>query len=140
MRLRAKFYVSGVTLLPGSQGVKLNMSAVARGDRNAGWATATPCGQVEMTINNPAAAQHVEDFMQAARRTGKQPEVFLDIAPSTDGWPGDGHAFRLADISESSYGHGKCGECGFPKDGTVHEWDVTTQKNVDTGRQYHPQG
>ena len=140
MRLRAKFYVTGVTLLPGTSGVKLDMAAVSRGDRNAEWASATPVGSLSMTINNPSAAQHVEDFMQAARRTGKQPEVFLDIAPSTDGWPGDGHVFRLADIPKGAYGHGNCGECGLAKDGTIHEWDQATQKNVDTGRPYHPQG
>lgn len=140
MRLKAKFYVAGVTLLPGTQGVKLSLSAVSRGDRNAQWAQATPTGSVEMVINNPAAAAQVEEFMQAARRTNRQPEVFLDIAPSTDGWPSDGHRFRLADIPEGIYGHGNCGECGMPKDGTIREWDAATQRNVDTGRAYHPQG
>lgn len=116
MHLKAKFYISGVTLLPGTQGVKLDMSAVARGDRNASWAQATPCGNVTMTINNPSAARQVEDFMQAARQTGRQPEMFLDLAPSTDGWPGDGHGYRAADIPEGVYGHGRCGECSMSQD------------------------
>lgn len=140
MHLRAKFYIAGVTLLPGTSGVKLDLSAVSRGDRNAEWATATPIGSVSMTINNPGAAQQVEDFMQAARRTNRQPELFLDISPSTDGWPGDGHLFRLADIPEGIYGHGNCGECGLPKDGELTEWDPVARDSVKTGKQYHPQG
>lgn len=139
MHLRAKFYIQGVTLLPGTAGVKLDLGAVSRGDRNAEWAQATPIGTISMTINNPSAAQHVEDFMQAARRTGKQPELFVDIAPSTDGWPGDGHAFRLAEIPEGVYGHGKCGECGLGKDDDLTEWDPALRTSVVRGKG-HPNG
>lgn len=140
MHLRAKFYITGVTLLPGNQGVKLDMNAVSRGDRNAQWASATPIGNVSMTINNPSAAQQVEDFMQAARRTGKQPELFLDINPSEDGWPGDGHAFRLSTVTdERVYGYGKCGECGMGKDDDLTEWDPITHQQVKKGL-VHPQG
>lgn len=139
MRLRAKFYITGLTLLPGNNGVKLDLSAVSRGDRNAEWATATPTGTMSMVINNPAAAQQAEDFMQAARRSGKQPEVFVDLNPSEDGWPGDGHKFRLADIPKGIYGHGMCGECGLGPDADNTSWDQETQKPVVLGKA-HPNG
>lgn len=139
MHTRAKFYISGLTLLPGKDsGVKVNLSAVSRGDRNAEWATATPCGSMEMTINNPAAAKVWQDFMEQARNTGKSPEVFIDIKPSDDGWAGDGHQFRLADVAEGIYGHGSCGECGLPKDGFVTEYDPVARKSVTTETPYHP--
>lgn len=140
MNIRAKFYVTSLELLPGKDaGVRVNLSAVSRGDRNASWATATPMGTMQMTVNNPAAAQAWESFMRAARETGKQPEVFLDITPSTDGWPCDGHAFRLADIPEGIYGHDQCGECSMPKDGAIKERDPATGNLVD-GQPYHPNG
>lgn len=114
---RAKFYLNGLTLLPGQDaGIQVSLSAVSRGDRNAAWAKATPTGNLTMTINNPAAVAQWEGFMQTARESGKQPEVFIDIRPSEDGWPGDGHAFRLSEVTEGNYGHGKCGECGLGQD------------------------
>lgn len=137
---RAKFYVTGLTLLPGANaGVKVSLSAVSRGDRNASWATATPSGMMEMTINNPGAVAWWDQFMRSARDTGKQPELFIDIYPSTDGWPGDGHAFRLADIAEGVYGHGSCGECGMAKDAETFEYDPVLQKSVPNGLA-HPNG
>lgn len=138
-RTRAKFYLSGLELLPGqNSGVRVTLSAVSRGDRNAEWATATPIGNITMTINNPTAAQAWEDFMQAARRTGKQPEMFVDLYPSEDGWPGDGHSFRATDkIPEGVYGHGKCAECGMGETDDLMKWDQTTQKNEVIGKA-HP--
>lgn len=137
---RAKFYVTGLTLLPGKEaGIQVNLSAVARGDRNAGWATATPVGTMAMTINNPAAVAWWDTFMRSARETGRSPELFIDIAPSTDGWPGDGHAFRLAEVPEGRYGAGSCGECGMGKDADLMEYDESLRKTVVTGK-VHPQG
>ena len=38
-----------VTLLPGQEaGINLALTAVSRGDRNAGWAKATPNGNLTM--------------------------------------------------------------------------------------------
>lgn len=137
---RAKFYVSGLTLLPGKDaGITVNLMAVARGDRNANWAKATPCGSMQMTVNNPAAADAWQQFMEAARRTGKSPEVFIDIAPSDDGWPGDGHVFRLSEVGEGEYGHGLCSECGLAQDADQWGWVADTQKSGVIGKA-HPQG
>lgn len=140
MKTRAKFYVAGVNLLPGKDsGVEVTLSAVSRGDRNTSWAKATPVGSMKMTINNPAAAQAWIDFQTAARNTGKSPELFIDIYPSEDGWPGDGHAFRLADVPEGTYGYNTCGECSMPKDGFVKEY-IEGKGQVDTDMAYHPNG
>lgn len=140
MSTRAKFYVTGLTLLPGKDaGIRVDLSAVARGDRNANWAKATPCGTMQMTINNPSAVAWWEGFMRASRETGKSPELFVDLAPSEDGWPGDGHAFRLADIPEGDYGHNRCGECGLGKDDPLWEYDSVAGKSVEAGLA-HPNG
>jgi len=138
MGTRAKFYVSALTSYPGlSAGVKVSMAAVSRGDTNASWATATPIGQLEMTVNNPAAVTWWENFMQAARATGRPPEVFLDITPSTDGWPGDGHPFRESVHAAGISGHGMCGECGQPREGELKVWDVAEGAYVGTGTALH---
>jgi hypothetical protein len=132
MRTRAKFYLGGLTLLPGlDAGIQVNLNAVARGDRNASWAKATPIGQMSMTIQNPAAVKQWEEFMRAARETGKQPELFIDIYPSEDGWPGDGHLWREAEFPEGHYDHGKgkCGECGYEKDIELTSLGTTAHPN-----------
>jgi hypothetical protein len=137
---RAKFYISGLELLPGQSGVKATLQAVARGDRNADWASATPCGSITMTINNPAAAAQWERFMQESRATGKQPEVFVDFAPASDGWAGDGHLFRPGEGEPGTcYGPDNCGECGQTVDADLFSYDREAGKSVAVG-QVHPNG
>ncbi len=118
MGVRAKFYIRSIELLPGKDaGGIVNLTAVGRGDRNAQWASATPNGTMVMTINNPPALQFFTDLLEQSRTNGRYPELFIDIAPALDGYIGDGHEFRLADVDqESHYLRGKCGECGEPLD------------------------
>lgn len=125
MGVRAKFNISKIELSAGNQGGKVILQAVSRGERNADWASATPSGTLEMQVNNPAGFEWFLKRMQAQREAGRYPEVWIDISDSMDGWPGDGHAFRLADVPEEHYQHGKCGECGFERmgvygDGQAH--------------------
>ena len=123
MQTRAKFYVAGVDLLPGKDsGVEVRLSAVSRGDRNAEWATATPVGNITMTINNPAAADAWIAFQTTARDTGKSPEVFIDIYPSTTAGPATATPSALLD-PEGIYGHNGCGECGMEKDADITRFD-----------------
>lgn len=137
-RVRAKFYISGLTLYPGQNaGGEVKLTAVSRGDRNKDWAAATPSGEMRMTVNNPAGFAWFEEMMETSRRTGKQPEVFIDISHSTDGWPGDGHKFRPAEAKEGEYLYGVCGECGQALDAC--EWDQETRK-PDPARPVHPNG
>jgi hypothetical protein len=142
---RAKFYVTGLTLLPPGQGCRLNLSAVCRGERNRDFATATPSGSMEMMIQNPAAVQWWEDFVNTARATGKQPELFIDIYPSEDGWPGDGHKFTPSGGEPGTiYGPDKCAECGMLQDATFaerYEWNEETKRSepVNPGP-VHPNG
>lgn len=138
---RAKFYLSGLTLLPGKDaGIQVALQAVSRGDRNADWATATPVGSMTMTINNVAAAEQWDAFMREARATGKQPEVFIDIYPSEDGWAGDGHKFRPGEGKEGTiYGPSNCGECGQAIDSPVWGYDAEQGKSVEVGKA-HPNG
>lgn len=139
-KTRAKFYVSGLTLLPGHDaGIKLELRAVCRGDRNSQWAAATPSGSMEMLIQNPSAVAWWDGFMRAARDTGRQPEVFIDIYPSSDGWPGDGHRYRPAEPSHTGYGEDTCGECGLRLDADNYEYDPEQRKSVVVGK-VHPNG
>lgn len=142
IRQKAKFYVSGVTLLPGQEsGVKVDLSAVSRGSRNAEWATATPIGNLSMTVNNPGAAQQWIDFMTYCRDNGKQPELFLDLSPSEDGWPGDGHKFSPSTGREGTcYDPKYCAECGYLQDSPMkYERNPETGVNEGVG-QAHPNG
>lgn len=141
MTVRAKFYLSSLELFPGQDsGGIIHMQAVARGDRNAQWAQATPSGSMQMTVNNPAGFEFFEQLMATSRATGKQPEVYIDIAPAADGWAGDGHKFRLAEVPETHYLYGKCGECSFGKDDKQFRYDATLRRSVETDELVHPNG
>lgn len=138
MTVRGKFNIAGITLLPGKDaGIQVNLNAVCRGDRNATWARATPSGTIQMTVNNPAAADWFLQQLELSRKSGRYPEIFIDMARSTDGYPGDGHAFRLFDTQGYSYGEGTCGECGLSKDAKVPEYEGSVKV-----REYesHPNG
>ena len=110
MSVRAKFYVQEVTKQPGVGG-RVKLAAASRGARNAQWASATPSGELVMQINNKPALDFFEGLIDGAA-AGVYPEVFITIEAATDGYPGDGHAFELADVPEGHYVHGKCAACG----------------------------
>lgn len=62
MTVTARFYVDEIThraYNPAHATVKLQ--AAGRGEQNKAWAQATPSGTIEMSVNNPAAAE----FFQA---------------------------------------------------------------------------
>lgn len=99
MNVAARFYVQAVEEYPGSTASTVRLGAVCRGSHNAQWASATPAGQIQMTIRNDlATAQFV---------AGKEYEVtFREVkAPA----PGDGHKVRGY---VNSSGYISCGECG----------------------------
>jgi hypothetical protein len=117
MGVRAKFHIQSIELRPGvGAGGEVKLQAVSRGDRNAEWASATPSGSMTMLIQNEPALAFFTDMLAVSRTTGKYPEVFIDITPSSDGYPGDGHAFVESTVSEGHYLHGKCAECGYGPD------------------------
>jgi hypothetical protein len=102
----ARFYVSEVTVSAhapeGAAQVKLQ--AVSRGDQNRQWASATPSGQITMTINNEPAASYFRD------RLGRDIEVaFKEVPVHT---PGDGHPYRPSEAPPGTYYSApKCGDC-----------------------------
>lgn len=55
MTVRAKFYVTETRQTTYGGGVKLQ--AVTRGEDNKKWASATPSGQIDMTIRNELALE-----------------------------------------------------------------------------------
>lgn len=126
--VRAKFNIKSIELTPGNQGGKIVLQAVSRGDRNADWAAATPSGTIEMYVNNPDGFAWFLDRLQAQREVGRYPEVFVDFSDSVDGWVGDGHKFREAEVPSGHYVSGSCGACGYAKDA---EYD---------GKPAHPNG
>lgn len=99
MNVAARFYVQTVEEFPGSTASNVRLGAVCRGAHNAEWSSATPSGQIQMSIRNDlATAQFV---------AGKEYEVtFREVLPPQ---PGDGHQVR-GYINSSGYI--SCGECG----------------------------
>lgn len=109
----ARFYVSESkkTAYTGDGGGIVKLSAVSRGDKNAQWASATPCGTVEMTINNPAA------FKVFDGAVGRDVSITFEVdVPLVK--PGDGHEFRQSTLAEGVWGGGEgtCGECSQKHD------------------------
>ncbi len=106
----ARFYVAEVTSHAygpkGSGVVKLN--AVSRGDQNKDWASATPAGQITMTINNPPAFAFFRD------RLGE--DIALVFQPVAVAHPEDGHPYRESQAEAgSAYGPPNCGDCNRPE-------------------------
>ena len=110
MSVAARFYVSAFELTaygpPGSG--RVTLTAVSRGDQNRQWASATPSGKVEMTINNPPAAEWFRD------RIGR--DIDLHFTEAAVHQAGDGHPWResLAEAG-TAYGPPYCGDCGRPE-------------------------
>lgn len=101
--VRAKFYVRQVTAIAGQDGGSVEMQPVTRGGANAGFASATPSGQITMTITNPSAWRFFRDML------GK--EFFVDFTEYTPKL-GDGHKFEIAKVEKGVWGHGCCVHCG----------------------------
>lgn len=79
--VEARFYISGYernSYNPDATTVKLQ--AVSRGEHNKTWASATPSGQISMTINNASAADWFVDKLGS--------EVSVHFAPA----PAEGDA------------------------------------------------
>jgi hypothetical protein len=106
--VRARFYVSSITKNAYNQGAaQVTLQAVSRGDQNKQWASATPNGQITMTINNEPAASWFEAHL------GQDCDILITAVPTL--LPGDGHPFRLSEITDKRvYGYGRCGDCNAP--------------------------
>lgn len=60
-QVEAKFYVAEITRRSYNKGAAtVILQPVTRGSENHSWASATPTGKIEMTINNALAAQAFE--------------------------------------------------------------------------------
>lgn len=106
-RIRGKFYLSGIRLE--NWGAHIELTAVSRGARNADWASATPSGKIELTVNNPEA---IDEFVKALKHKGG-PEFFIDMTHAPLAWPEDGHEFVPS--PEKHYNAPNCAECGCPE-------------------------
>ena len=81
MAVVARFYVAQITKVagggyapPAPRGT-VTLRAVARGEENKAWASATPSGTVEMTIINSPA------FVWFEERVGKDVAITFEDAP-----------------------------------------------------------
>lgn len=75
MAVVARFYVQELTQYaydPGS--LRVTLQAVSRGPENKEWATATPSGQLSMSVKNSAAADWFRE------RLGKEVAIQFDDA------------------------------------------------------------
>lgn len=105
--VEARFYVAEVTRFPGTGG-KAVLRAVSRGDQNAQWASATPVGTLELTINNGPALDELDAWRQA------KADVAIVMTAVKVLTPGDGHPFRQSQGESSYVRPGVCGDCGMP--------------------------
>lgn len=105
MSVVARFYVQSVEAPEGSPAATVTLGAVCRGAHNKVWASATPSGQIRMTIRNDQATAQFEQ--------GKEYEVlFREITPPR---PGDGHAPQPYRTDWGVF----CAECGgYPQNGS----------------------
>lgn len=108
MTVSAKFYVSKV------EGQQVSMYPVCRGVENREWASATPGGNLMMSISNPEAL--------AQFTAGEEYSLTFTHAPKPV--PGDGHSVQV--IEQTGGWDGKtyyvCQTCGsyasLSEDGT----------------------
>ncbi len=103
--IRAKFFVAEISRFPGpaeTSGGKVRCSPVTRGSVNASFASATPGGTIELTVQNPAALARFDDWRERRR------EFYVDFTEYTPE-AGDGHAFKPT--PEGHYNAGRCVEC-----------------------------
>lgn len=80
MSVRAKFYVRAVTRY--SSGGSVEMQPVVRGNENKSWSSATPSGQLTMSILNEGALQVFEEALNRSRKGEIKPEFYLDFTPA----------------------------------------------------------
>lgn len=125
MTVSARFFVSSVERPDGQPAGRVYLGAVCRGAHNREWASATPGGNITMTIRNGAA---LDQFVQ-----GEEYEVLFRQVEKPR--PGDGHpfapertAYELGKIAEDpswadSNPANQCGFCGvygvLREDGTL---------------------
>jgi hypothetical protein len=106
----ARFYVAEIhqhAYGPKGSGTVV-LQAVSRGDQNKDWASATPAGKIEMTINNPPAFAWFKD------RLGE--DVSLGFAAAQIFHPEDGHPYRESEAPPgSAYSAPNCGDCNRPE-------------------------
>lgn len=57
MSVQARFFVQTITRHAAHDGVQVSLAASGRGKENKSWSQYTPSGKLELTINNPSAAQ-----------------------------------------------------------------------------------
>jgi len=77
MTVRAKFYVAEIAQT--TWGGRVKLQVVSRGEDNKSWASATPSGQIEMTIRNEVA---LAEFIAPGE------EFYVDFSPAPKGQEG----------------------------------------------------
>jgi hypothetical protein len=120
MTVQAKFFVQNTEGTPDgkSAAAKVKMSAVCRGVENAGWASATPVGNLEMFILNQDAFAQFEkgaEYLLTFERVAK-PEA------------GDGH--QPQPVSTKS-GALVCAVCGCVPIYVSTDWRDHSLENLD---------
>jgi hypothetical protein len=86
MTVLARFYVSSITKFPSHESGyaapaprgQIKLQAVSRGEENKVWASATPHGELTMTVNNGDAFTWFEDHL------GKEVMITFETAPEPE--------------------------------------------------------
>lgn len=99
MTVKAKFYCSNVQTFDGATASSVTLGAVCRGVENAQWSSATPAGNITMSILN--------DLATAQFKKGQEYEVTFE--PVDAPAEGDGHQVEPV---KTKHGYVVCGRCG----------------------------
>jgi hypothetical protein len=121
MSVVAKFFVQSVEKTEGaSTASKINLGAVCRGVENAGWASATPAGNMTIWSLNEYATDYFEQ--------GAEYEITLTKVAKP--MPGDRHP---AVAIKTKYGSYICQTCGgVPQwDSAKFDWQTVPLSDLD---------
>lgn len=116
--IEARFFVAERHAFPQGKQGKVILRVVSRGDQNRKWSSATPSGQIEMSITNPAALDVFDKWLNEGC------DVAVTFTPVIPASPTDGHVFRpaLQEPGQSWPGEAQCGDCGLME--TAHTMDA----------------
>lgn len=83
-QVHARFYVSALTRHPfgGWARGKVTLSPCLRGEENKTWATATPSGSIEMTLNDPGAWAFFENTLDTGADIAITFEAVAQVPPA----------------------------------------------------------
>lgn len=104
MSVRAKFFVQSVSAYATGNG-SVVLAPATRGSENKQWASATPSGKIELTINNPKAWEWYRDHLSE--------EVYVDFSLVPENLTDPAKHRFVEETDQSHYNRGRCVHCSM---------------------------